>query len=185
MSTTTEYQLRDMTEADLPIVFEWRNFERVRKYMYTSHSISWEEHQAWFARVQYSTEKKYLICEYKAKPIGQVNFVDLDQQNHHAFWGFYVGDTSAPRGSGSVMGFLGIEYAFTELDLRKLYGEALANNISSVNYHRRLGFKEEGRFIQHIQSCGEYQDIVRFALFQPEWLNYRENLKNRLLGGQQ
>ena len=43
-------RLRLMRSGDLARVLNWRNHPDVRRFMYTSHEISPEEHEQWFAR---------------------------------------------------------------------------------------------------------------------------------------
>ena len=73
-----------------------------------------------------------------------------------------------------MMGRLGIEYVFKQLGIRKLCGEAFAYNTSSIRFHKKLGFTEEGRFLKHILKNGVYEDIVSFALFKDDWVSTKK-----------
>jgi UDP-4-amino-4,6-dideoxy-N-acetyl-beta-L-altrosamine N-acetyltransferase len=164
-------RLRSMAEDDLEQVFEWRNSERIRLNMYTDQLISIEQHRAWFTQLQNDSASVYQIFEYHHVPAGIVNFTQIDKRSNKAYWGFYLGREDLPRGAGTLMGELGLSFAFNELKLRKLCGEAFAFNEASIRFHQKLGFVEEGRFKQHILKKNKYEDIVCFALFEN---NYRE-----------
>ncbi len=165
-----EINLRPLEERDLDMVLAWRNSERVRSYMYTDHIISPEEHRAWFERLGQAPFATTLVFEYKGVPSGLKSFSQIDRHNNRCHWGFYLGDTELPRGCGTAMGFLALEYVFEQHDFRKLCAEAFAFNEGSVKYHTRLGFVREGRFVKHVLKNGTYEDIVSFALFRDEWL---------------
>ena len=162
--------LRPIDEQDLETILKWRNSERVRANMYTDHIISMAEHKNWFERYKLQEKARYLLFEIDGRAVGLVYFTDLDEANEKAYWGFYLGETDVPKGSGTAMGFLGLDYAFNVLKLRKLCGEAFAFNEASRRFHAKLGFYEEGRFCKHVLKGGEYEDVVSFALFRDQWL---------------
>ena len=171
-----ECRLRPIEWDDLEKILKWRNSERIRANMYTDHIISLEEHRAWFERSKLQTTSVYLVFDVQDQPAGLVYFTDIDKNNSKSHWGFYLGEENIPRGSGTVMGVLGLDYAFTQLKIRKLCGEAFAFNDASIRFHKRLGFSEEGRFIKHVLRRGVYEDVVSFALFREDWLNKQQNL---------
>ncbi len=172
----SDFSLREMTEDDLGVVLEWRNLESVRAYMYTDHIISMEEHRAWYSRAKKDPTSVYLICEEQGAAIGVVNFVQIDHTNEKAFWGFYLGQQSGPRGRGSIMEYLALEYAFGQLGLRKLCGEVLSFNDHVLKLHNKFGFLEEGRFRQHVLKNGKYEDVISIGLLADEWAEKRERL---------
>ncbi|MEI6207384.1 MAG: UDP-4-amino-4,6-dideoxy-N-acetyl-beta-L-altrosamine N-acetyltransferase [Desulfuromonadales bacterium] len=171
-----ECSLRPIELDDLEKILQWRNSERIRANMYTEHVISLEEHMAWFERLKLQTTSVYLVFEVRNLPVGLVYYTDIDKNNSKSHWGFYLGEEKLPHGSGTVMGMLGLDYAFTQLNIRKLCGEAFAFNDASIRFHKKLGFAEEGTFTKHVLRRGVYEDIVSFALFSEDWLIHREKL---------
>lgn len=165
-----EFNLRPIEEHDLDVVLAWRNSDRVRSYMYTDHIITQDEHRSWFERTRQAEFPPTLIFEYRGIPVGLKSFSQIDRFNNRCYWGFYLGESELPRGCGSVMGFLALEYIFEQQKFRKLCAEAFAFNEGSVKYHTRLGFVQEGRFMQHILKNGRYEDIISFAIFRDNWL---------------
>src|SRR3972149_4277334 len=157
------YSLRPLLEEDLRKVLEWRNSERVRAFMYTDHVISWEEHCAWYGRVKESEAAEVLISEHLGKPAGLVNFSDINLAHSRCLWGFYLGERNLPRGSGTVMGLLALDYIFEERGARKVSGEVLDTNAASRRFFRRLGFQEEGRLRQHVLKNGRLADVIIYS----------------------
>jgi len=165
-----ELNLRPIEEHDLDMVLTWRNSERVRSHMYTDHIITLDEHRSWFKRARQADFPPILIFEYIGRPIGLKSFSQIDSYNNRCHWGFYLGETELPRGCGTAMGFLALEYIFEQQHFRKLCAEAFAFNEGSVKYHTRLGFLQEGRFVKHVLKNNCYEDIISFAIFQEDWL---------------
>lgn len=158
-----------MSEDDLVTVLQWRNSERIRNNMFNDNVITMEEHKSWFQRIKSSPEHCYKIFEKNAKPLGLVYFTEIDRDNLVCDWGFYLGVASLPKGTGLVMGFLGIDFAFNRLGLQKLHGEVLAFNIPSIKFHERLGFVLEYKLLKQIYRNGKYEDVFCFELKNIQW----------------
>lgn len=169
--------VRPMSESDLEMILRWRNSERVRINMFTDHVITRKEHQAWFGRLKERQTALYLVFEFQKRPIGLIYFTDIDPENGKCILGFYLGEEDIPKGMGTMMGVLGLEYAFEKMRIRKLCGEVFSFNKSSINLFLRLGFTEEGCFVKHVLKNGKYEEIVSFALFKDEWEKNREKLE--------
>lgn len=176
MPKRDECRLRPVKWEDLEKILGWRNSERIRANMYTDHIISLEEHRAWFEKSKLNATSVYLVFEVQEQLAGLVYFTDIDTKNSKSHWGFYLGEENLPQGSGTAMGILGLEYAFTQLNIRKLCGEVFAFNEASSRFHKKLGFSEEGRFVKHVLKRGIYQDVVLFALFYDDWSSKRHKL---------
>nr|MDA8226443.1 hypothetical protein [Desulfitobacterium hafniense] len=102
--------LRRIKEEDLELILAWRNSGHVRTNMFNSQIISWQEHIAWFDKLKQRMDQTVLIYSYKDTPLGVVNFTKIDRKNGRCDWGFYIGCTQAPSGSGTAMGLLGLDY---------------------------------------------------------------------------
>lgn len=160
-------RIRDLVSADLPLLLSWRNHGAVRKFMFTQHEITLEEHSAWFARASVDATRRLLIVEDDSGPFGYVHFSHV-AEGGVADWGFYA-RPDAPKGMGRKLGQLALSYAFQELKLHKVCGQAIAVNAASIAFHQRLGFSQEGvlRAQQRIES--DYHDLICFGLLSHEW----------------
>ncbi|MCK0470515.1 UDP-4-amino-4,6-dideoxy-N-acetyl-beta-L-altrosamine N-acetyltransferase [Halalkalibacter sp. APA_J-10(15)] len=179
MEHFVEYTLTSMKEEHLPLVLKWRNSKSIRQCMYTDHVITLKEHEKWFQKIKQSDHAMIKLLFYRDHPIGLVHFSQIDRRNKKSYWGFYIGEQNAPKGSGTALGFLALECIFEQIGMRKLCSEVLAFNQPSLKFHRKLGFKEEGKFKNHIERNGQYIDVYVFALFNDKWLD----VKRRWLNG--
>ncbi|MEW5797256.1 MAG: UDP-4-amino-4,6-dideoxy-N-acetyl-beta-L-altrosamine N-acetyltransferase [Candidatus Zixiibacteriota bacterium] len=174
--------LRPMAETDLDLVLSWRNQERIRRAMYTDHVISLDEHRAWFKRVSEDKSRLHFVFECDCRPVGVVNVVDIDWTHSRCVWGFYIGDESAPRGAGTAMGYLALEFIFEKLGLHKVVGEALADNEASICYHERLGFARERCLVDHICKGRAFFDVITFGLLNSDWYKVKDQLAAQVFG---
>lgn len=172
------FNFRDLKYEDKQKVLGWRNQERIRENMYTDHIITEEEHDNWISQVlKDKSEKNYVIAEYQNQPVGLVSFTNINRKNGICYWGFYLGDTSSPRGSGFVIEFMALEYAFERLSIRKIYCEIFAFNKAVIKQHTRFGFEQEGILKKHALKRDNYEDVVLMAMFRDQWLSRKEYIQ--------
>lgn len=167
MPLSTLSRVRRMASRDLEQVLAWRNHPDVRRYMYTQHEISFEEHSRWFANASNDRDRHLLIFEHDSTPLGFINIHQV-APGRIADWGFYAAP-DAPKGTGALLGQAALRYAFKDASLHKLCGQALAGNARSIRFHRSLSFKEEGVMRQQHFDGQHYHDVVCFGLLATEW----------------
>lgn len=159
-----------MVEDDLEQVLAWRNHPEVRRWMYTTHEISLEEHRAWFASLMADPLRHAFVFEDAGEPLGCVNFTCQEASPEVAYWGFYLAP-AAPRGTGTTLGQVALDHAFGVMKLVRVIGEALASNRRSIAFHRRNGFSEEQLLRGHHHGAdGVTHDVLRFQLTRPDWM---------------
>jgi UDP-4-amino-4,6-dideoxy-N-acetyl-beta-L-altrosamine N-acetyltransferase len=157
-----------MKEDDLKQVLSWRNHPEIRRYMYTQHEISLDDHARWFARESQDPDRHLLLFEIDSTPLGFINIHQI-VSGGIADWGFYVAP-GAPKGTGHTLGQSALRYAFKVVGLHKLCGQALAFNERSIRFHLNLGFQREGTLRQQHFNGQQYHDVVCFGLLASEWL---------------
>jgi UDP-4-amino-4,6-dideoxy-N-acetyl-beta-L-altrosamine N-acetyltransferase len=170
-----DYQLIDLDSKNLKTIWEWRNSEHIRLNMMNDRIIEWEEHLAWYDRIQESSKNIYKMFVINESPIGLINFTDIDIENDKCNWGFYLGE-EAPKGTGTLMCYLGLNYAFNELHIRKLCAEVLAFNHASLKIHQKLGFHKEGVLERHLLRSDNYIDVILLALFHEHWILRQDDI---------
>ena len=167
MNAGLNTHLRSMQVEDLPLVLAWRNHESVRRFMYTQHEISAAEHKSWFDRASQDPSRHLLIYEQGGEPLGFAHLSELSCGGI-ADWGFYNAP-SAPRGTGSALGRLVLWHAFACAGLHKVCGQALAYNQRSIEFHRKMGFVQEGTLRDQHFDGQAYHDVVCFGLIVDQW----------------
>ncbi|KFL17349.1 pseudaminic acid biosynthesis N-acetyltransferase [Geobacillus stearothermophilus] len=182
MNLLERARLEDMNSSHLEMVLNWRNQEHIRSVMFHDQIISLEEHRKWFDRVKEDQRTIVKIFYLDNVPLGVVNFTNIDFKNGKCSWGFYVGDQNAPKGSGTLMGYLALNFIFEELNIRKLCAEIISFNERSIRYHQRLGFRKEGVLREHILKNNQYADVILMALFNKEWKEQKSKIQHMIEG---
>lgn len=164
-----EIYLKPMCENDLLQVLEWRNSKRVRESMYTNTLISLAQHKKWFEDCQQRVDRKNFIAYFNQIPVGVVNITDIDNDNETCSWSIYRGQESCPKQTGYKIGMSALEYIFNSLKSRKVFIDVLGNNLVSICFHKKLGFKVEGIFKNQIIRENNTIDVVRMAIFKKDF----------------
>lgn len=169
---TEECTVRSLIEDDLPMVLAWRNHPRVRSYMLTQHEISLAEHRNWFERAKCDKNQRQLIVLVGTDPIGFVQFNKVCQGGV-ADWGFYT-RPDAIKGSGKKLGHAALAFAFNDLGLHKVCGQAIESNSASIGFHQKLGFLEEGRLRDQQRIGNKYHTLFCFGLLADDWFENQQ-----------
>lgn len=157
-----------MKLRDLDQVLYWRNHPDISRYMINQHKISPDEHRRWFEGVSKDPGKRVLIVEENAQALGFVQVSNV-AAGATADWGFYAAP-EAPKGFGRKLGVAAIDYAFRQLEIHKLCGQALEFNQASIRFHLQLGFQQEGVLRSQHRIGDRYYDLLCFGLLSQEWL---------------
>jgi UDP-4-amino-4,6-dideoxy-N-acetyl-beta-L-altrosamine N-acetyltransferase len=156
-----------MADADVERVLAWRNHLEVRRYMYTQHEITLDEHQRWFERTRQDPRKHLLIFEADNQALGFVSFSELGSGGI-ADWGCYVAP-DAPKGCGRELGRAALDHAFNDIKLHKVCAQALAYNERSIHFNQSLGFQQEGTLRDQYFGGERYHHVICFGLLSHEW----------------
>lgn len=173
-------RLRDIAPSELEMMLSWRNSPGVRANMYTRHEISASEHFSWWERTKARADQKYFMYEYQEKQLGIIYLNDIDIINKNTAWGFYA-SPDAPKGTGSRMEYLALEYIFNEMKLHRLHCEVMAFNTPVIKLHKKFGFKVEG--VQREQKLveGGYADVYFLGILNSEWQALRKEMLDKLI----
>ncbi|ROL74223.1 UDP-4-amino-4,6-dideoxy-N-acetyl-beta-L-altrosamine N-acetyltransferase [Pseudomonas protegens] len=154
-----------------------RNQEEVRKYMYTSHEISEQEHQRWLSSLQGNPAQAVFVVMDEGQALGIVSLNAINARQKTADWAFYLDAKQQGKGLGSLIEFWMLDYAFTEAGLEKLNCEVLASNPAVINMHLKFGFQQEGLRRQNILKDGQRMDVVLLGITKAEWQSKRPTLE--------
>lgn len=190
-------QLRQATQADTQMIWQWRNHIDVRRWMFGQDEIALADHEKWYCKQLDRANVHLLIFEFAGEPIGLVNVTQmtvdkyqrLQLANIHtpnpnssnpnasspnektASWGFYLSPNSVKgQGLGFALGVLAIAQIFNSTDIGKITAQVLAYNTASLALHRKLGFSETGLLKQHFGVGEKVYDVAEFELKSQDFL---------------
>jgi len=103
--------------------------------------------------------------------IGNVSLKELDWHNRRGWLGYLIGEKEYHgKGIATEAVLMFTYYAFQRLNLHRVHTTVSCGNEASIRVLEKAGFREEGRFRQHIILGRELTDVLAFAALAPEWL---------------
>jgi len=95
-------------------------------------------------------------------------------------WG-HIGDPdSRGRGVGRAAQALGLDKAFDEFGVEKVWAEVLADNEAALKAQTSCGFRREGYLRSHALKDGVFRDVVLLAILAGEWRARRTQVRKGL-----
>ncbi len=173
--------LRPVTTEDSDRLFDWRNRDDVRAYMYSDGLIARETHDRWFAGALAAQDRRYWIIEWDGLAVGLANLADISKIHEKATWAYYLADPSTRgKGIGACVEYLMIEKVFGEFALEKLWCEVLVSNEAVWKLHESFGFVREAEFRRHVVKSDGPHDVYGLGLLKTDWLHRRDAARERL-----
>lgn len=166
-----DIKLIQLLDADLEIqllVRDIRNEENVRKWMYTDHKISSNEHLEWINRVKFDHRQEVFIVTADQKPLGVVSINAIDSKHKKADWAFYLTESSR-GGLGAALEFAIIDFAFSKKGIEKLNCEVIEGNDAVIKLHKKFAFEDEGFRRENIIKEDKRLGVHFLGLTKQSW----------------
>lgn len=97
--------------------------------------------------------------------IGNITLDNIDMSNRKAEVGIFLWRHYGMGYATEAINLL-VYYAFTYLNLNKLYAGAVVQNYSAVALFKKCGFEEEGILKMEFLKDGYYYDAIRFRMLK-------------------
>ena len=150
---------------------DWMNDPDVIRYMESGGNYTEEKLRSFLKEVE---EKEILFWAIHLKEngmhLGNIKMDPVSEKDSRAEYGIMMGRKSewgkgyAREASNAI-----IDYCFNELGIRKITLGVVADNEAAVHLYKTMGFSQEGVYKKHSLYEGKYCDIIRMALFNPDF----------------
>ncbi|WP_081869945.1 UDP-4-amino-4,6-dideoxy-N-acetyl-beta-L-altrosamine N-acetyltransferase [Endozoicomonas numazuensis] len=170
VSLDTEQQMK---------VRDIRNEEKVRKWMYTDHLISANEHLGWINRLKNDDQQiTFAVMGDGSEILGVVSLNAIDSLHKKADWAFYLTESSR-GGLGSALEFSFINFVFEQLEMEKLNCEVIEGNDAVVKLHKKFLFQEEGFRRSNIIKNSDRKGVHSLGLTKDEWQSGKKAVREK------
>lgn len=174
-------ELRDLNEDDSARLFAWRRDAEVNRWMRGLPPSDPAAHQAWFDGFRADPTRMGWIVTAAGEPCGWAALTNITTKNRRAEWGWYIGEPRARgRGAGRAAQALGLDRAFGELRLEKVWSEVLAENEIALKAQAGAGFRREGYLRRHVWKDDRFHDAVLLGVLRHEWAEKRQAARRSL-----
>ena len=152
-------ELRDLTDSDEAVLFQWRGEPEVDRWMSDAAFPSREAHAAWFQALRSDPDMRGWMIVRAGEPSGLLTLTGLLSHHRRAGWNWFLGSAEARgRGVGRAAQVLGLDRAFGELGLHKVFAEVMADNdarricgLSPIYYLLSLLGPSRGKLLKYSQ----------------------------------
>jgi UDP-4-amino-4,6-dideoxy-N-acetyl-beta-L-altrosamine N-acetyltransferase len=166
--------LRKVAGEDAERLFLWRREREVDRWMYQAPPPDYAMHQAWLEGFLVDPDRVGWIIEENGRPCGFLMLKGVAETQQRAQWGWYIGEAEARgRGAGRAAQALGLDRAFFDYGLQKVWSEVLADNEAALKAQAAAGFRREGYLRRHGFKDGGFHDVVMLAILVEEWRERR------------
>ncbi|MEO1686461.1 MAG: GNAT family protein [Pseudomonadota bacterium] len=123
-------------------------------------------------------------CNRTGVACGQASFLDIDARNGATEIGhiWFAPTLQRTRGATEAL-FLMLRHAMDELRYRRMQWRCNALNAKSRSAARRLGFRFEGIFHNHLIFKGMNRDTAWYSILDDEWPDVRRRIEAWLADG--
>jgi RimJ/RimL family protein N-acetyltransferase len=158
-----------MGEAHLDATFGWLSGSEALRQQIDSLAAPTRAGNVayWQRRFTDSSRRDFAIVEGNTH-LGNCGLCNLDEARRKAELWIYLGERRGGGvGSAAVRELLRL--AFEELRLNRVYLRVVADNPRALEFYRRLGFKEEGRFRQDTRHGDAFVDSIWLAILAGDY----------------
>jgi RimJ/RimL family protein N-acetyltransferase len=131
-----------------------------------------EAEERWYDSEIEATDRTVFVIREKVsrRPIGTCGLHEIDLRNRSAAFGIAIGEPSARgKGYGTEATTLTLDYGFSILGLHSIRLGVFEFNLAGQRAYARAGFKECGRYREHIWMYGRMWDEIHMDILATEF----------------
>jgi len=170
MFSANRIRLRPLEKDDLTFVHRLDNNANVMRYWFEEPYEAYVELEDLYAKHIHDQSERRFITEFQGTRVGLVELVEINHIHRRAEFQIIIDPTHQGQGFASEAARLAMDYAFSVLNLYKLYLIVDKENDKAIHIYRKLGFEMEAELRNEFFVNGEYRSVIRMCIFQPEFL---------------
>ncbi|MFN3599665.1 MAG: UDP-4-amino-4,6-dideoxy-N-acetyl-beta-L-altrosamine N-acetyltransferase, partial [Aquificaceae bacterium] len=151
----------------------WRNHPEVRKWMFSDHEISQEEHTRFIENLKRDNKNFYYLAYKGDVPIGVISLIRVDFKNRNAYWGVYSNPENKILGAGIILEKTILNLAFEMIGLHTLKLEVIEDNERAKSFYKNMGFLEEGRLKEFVFKDGLWKDVIVMGITEERYFSLK------------
>ena len=146
MSNISLINFIDLTLEEKELVLSWRNNPDIRKWMFTTETISLEQHLKFIETLKNSKDKQYFVVKDDTNYLGVIDFCNVTKTSLEM--GLYKNPKIA--NVGKILLNTIINYSFTILKVSNIISEVFESNKKAYELYIAMGFKPcSSRFVNN------------------------------------
>lgn len=160
---------RPFEKDDIEVYRKWINDPEIMALLDRNLPVSKFEHEKWYADLMQNRNAVVFAIDAnkslnKHEYIGNVWLWDINWRHHKAEVRIVIGNCEYhSKGLGTSALKMISDYAFTELNLNRIYAYVLRNNSRAMKSFEKAGFLMEGIMEKDRFINGQFRDVMFMA----------------------
>jgi diamine N-acetyltransferase len=163
--------LRPLERSDLHFVHGLNNNAKIMRYWFEEPYETFSElSQLYDRHVHDLRERRFVVVDSDGRTIGLTELIELDYIHRRGEFVIIIAPEAQGHGFATGATELASDYAFSVLNLRKLYLIVDVSNAAAIHIYEKCGFRREAELIEEFFGNGEYHNVYRMCMFQHDFL---------------
>ena len=166
----SDYMIRSWEMDDAPAIVKYANNKRIWRNLRDAfpHPYTLSDAQDFLNKVTAHDPECVFAIVTKTEAIGGIGMViGEDIHRFSAELGYWLAEPFWNQGIMTLAVKRMVEYAFTNLNLHRIYAEPYEGNDASVRVLEKAGFQFEGRLKTSVYKNGKLLDQLLYAKVKP------------------
>jgi pseudaminic acid biosynthesis N-acetyl transferase len=163
-----------LNKRQIDSVWEWRNHPDIRKYMYNSDIISYENHLRFLEALFEREDVAYWLVAKGEQVVGVTNLTSIDLKTSRAELGYYIIPDMLNSGIGLEFAYTNMLFAFSYIGCDSLFGGIDKRNINAIMLDSYLGCQLDSEDVENINNIS----YIRWILSSVDFFGNKDNLND-------
>lgn len=159
--------LRTVEREDADLLQRAYNEPAFQEGFLVSHPSNRNEVETRIQETVEDDDSVYLLVCVDETAVGGVSLRNV--RRSHGMLAYWLLPDERGNGYVTEAASLLVDHAFQNLGLHRVFAWTIDDNDASQAVLRRLGFRHEGTYREHVFTRGEYRDTEHFGLLDSEW----------------
>ncbi len=172
------FRLRPLEREDLAFIHQLDNNASVMRYWFEEPYEAFVELSDLYDKHIHDQSERRFIVENESEKVGLVELVEIDYIHRRSEFQIIIAPRHQGHGYATRAAKLAMDYAFSVLNLYKLYLIVDKENIKAIHIYNKLGFHTEGELIDEFFVNGRYHTAIRMCVFQKQYFEMKKQSDN-------
>ncbi len=171
MEKMNDIKLRPLERVDLGFVHKLNINANIMSYWFEEPYESFVELQDLYDKHIHDQGERRFIVQKGTEMVGLVELVEIDYIHRRVEFQIIIDPVHQGNGYAKTATYLAMDYAFSVLNMYKLYLIVDKTNEKAIHIYKKLGFQFEGELIDEFFVDGEYHNAIRMCMFQHQYFS--------------
>lgn len=173
-------QLRTLEKDDLSFLHNLYNNPDVMDFWFCDPYMSLENLKETFDKHKDDNQtREFIITNEAQEKLGFIGLYEIEQRHRNAEFAIMIDPTQQGKGYAAPATKLAIDYAFSVLNLHKLYLYVAKANEKASHVYEKIGFRMEGEMTEHFYIEGKYHDAIMMGMFKRDYLKIKQQTEGK------